>query len=538
SVATPPEGVVAEIVVHRGPINEGDVEPGAWADKILLTDQFPMTVAAAAHAAGATGLISDCVSPPWLAQYPPVREPADVPDLVMWTTFRGTREQPPMFGFNLSPRQGQRLRQLIRTSDEPVQVRAVVDAEMLEGSSDLVNAAIPGTDLADEEIWVLAHLSEPGARDNASGCCLSLELARTFVALAESGALPPLRRTVRFMHAVEVEGFLPYITAHQDRLPRVVAGLCADSVAQDFNICGGEMVLFRSPEHNASFVDGLLGTLLDAVRAEPNSRFSDDNYASYPWHAEPFFGNDAFISDGFFDIPTPQLSSWPDRFYHSSMDTPDQINALSLGKTATAMGTMLYLLANAGPNEAAWFGALAMQDFKRRICDVVAQAVTVADPTTNTASEILHLGMQGADAVMQADRFAPDDERAPEFLGEMAEEVRAYAEREAVSACAVLAAPCAPLEQCPPVEGETLVAKRLRWQVPLAESLPVRVEQALGELSGGSTDLHRIWPWINGRRSAREIHERLGHGGSLPLAVVVRYLELMAEAGMVELDRC
>jgi aminopeptidase-like protein len=155
-----------------------------------------------------------------------------------------------------------------------------VQAETVEGSSDFVHATLPGTDLAHEEIWVLAHLSEPGARDNASGCCTSLELVRTLGKLTREGKLPPLRRTIRFMHGVEVNGFLPYIDANRERLPQVVAGLCADSLAQDFTRCGGEMVLFLSPEHNASFIDGLVQMLLCAVAAEPARRFTTANNAT------------------------------------------------------------------------------------------------------------------------------------------------------------------------------------------------------------------------------------------------------------------
>jgi len=51
-----------------------------------------------------------------------------------------------------------------------------------------------------------------------------------------------------------------------------------------------------------------------------------------------YFGNDAFISDGFFDIPTPQLSTWPDRYYHSSQDTPDQMSDNTLGRMGAAPG--------------------------------------------------------------------------------------------------------------------------------------------------------------------------------------------------------
>ena len=548
STATPPEGVEAPVVSRSGPLAEADVAAGEFAGKLLLTDQPPSAVQAAARKAGALGVISDCVSPPWLAQHPPVREPEDAPDLVMWTIFSGTRDAAPLFGFNLSARQGRRLRRLLEQATAPVVLRAFVDAQLVEGASEFVHAVLPGGDLAHEEVWVLAHLSEPGARDNASGCCLSLELARTLAALTASGTLPPLRRTIRFMHAEEVRGFLPYIDAHRDRLHHVVAGLCLDSVGQDFTICGGELVLFRSPEQDPSFIDGLLEALLGAVAAEPIARFCADNYAGFPWHTEPFWGNDAFISDGFFDIPTPQLSTWPDRHYHSSEDTPDQMSPNTLGRVGAVTGAFLHLLATAGAAEARWFGQLAAWDWKSRICAAAADEITAgpaedrpAERARRLSSLLRHMGLQGHDAVVQAGRFAPDDEALAADLRNLAGQVEDFAGREGSHAARALApdlAPPAPAADDATTEGACLVARRLRWGAPPAPALSKAGRERMEALAGAPGDragLARIWRWINGCRTALEIHERLRHGGEIPLQAAVEYLRVMAEEGFVEL---
>ncbi|MBU0610961.1 MAG: hypothetical protein KKI08_23980 [Armatimonadetes bacterium] len=525
SVATSPEGFEAEVVVHRGALAEGDVQEGQWKGKIVFTNQFPSTVAAAVGKSGALGLVSDCIAPPWLQQYPPVREPEDTPDLVMWTIFGGTRNQPQIFGFNLSPRQGRRLRALIADSDEPVRLRAVVNAETVEGSSDFVHATLPGTDLAHEEIWVLAHLSEPGARDNASGCCASVELLRTLKALIDVGKLPPLRRTIRFMHGVEVSGFLPYINEHRERLPQIVAGLCADSLAENFGTCGGQILFFRSPEANASFIDGLCEMLLQAVAAEPVGRFGADNYAIFPWKTMPFWGNDAFVSDGFFDIPTPQFSAWPDKHYHSSMDRPEDIDEGSLARMGAVTGTFLYLLATAGAEQARWFGALAVQDFKRRISARVTEVVAevgelpLADETAEKlAAELWHLGLQGHDAVTQAARFAPDDEGLAEELVNMGDELLAFAACEGGNVAGQETG-FEPPEMDQDCDGAELVARRRRWRL---------ANNPAGELGA------RLWPWINGRRAAWEIAERLQFSGAAEVGDVVSALRVLEAAELVE----
>lgn len=531
---TPPGGVEAELVVHRGSLPADAVTPGQWAGRVLFTDQFPSTVAAAAHQAGCIGLVSDCVSPPWLVAHPPVREPQDVPDLVMWTIFSGRRDAPPLFGFNLSPRQGQRLRAVAQSSPTPVRLRAVVDAELTEGVSDLAHAALPGTDLAHEEVWLLAHLSEPGARDNASGCCLGVELARILARLTATGALPPLRRTIRFLHATEVEGFLPFIHERRERLHNVVAGLCCDSVGQDFALCGGEAVLFLSPEHNASFIDGLLQALLEAAAAEPVTRFTTDNYAVFPWHTEPFFGNDAFISDGFFDIPTPQVSTWPDRYYHSNQDLPHQISPNTLGRMAVAFGSYLYLMATAGAAEARWLASLAVQDWKRRVGNAVSAALLARETAPErTISRVRHLALQAQDAVRQTSRFARGDTALAADLAALCAHVDAWAEAEARHAWAVLGGQGA-LPERPAVDGTDLdrVPRRRRWGAP---ALNGALKDRVGTLNQGGVNMARVWPWINGRRNVGEIAARLAHGGPLPVASIQAYLDLLVEADAVEM---
>jgi hypothetical protein len=543
SAATPPEGIVAEVVVRDGPLGEGEVSEGEFVGKLLLTNQPPASVEAAARRGGAVGLVSDCVSPPWLANYPPMREPEDAPDLVMWTIFPGVKHETPFFGFNLSARQGRRLRKLIATATEPVRLRATVAAEGFEGVSDLVNAYLPGTDLAHEEIWVLAHLSEPGARDNASGCCLCVELARVLKTLIDDGKLPPLRRTLRFMHATEVSGFLPYIEANLDRLPQVVAGLCVDSAGQDFRICGGQAVLCQSPETNASFVDGLMETLIRAAVAQPIARFSQDNYETFPWHTMPFWGNDAFISDGFFEIPTPHLFTWPDRFYHSSQDTPDQMSDNCLGRFGAIDGSFLYLLATADAMQARWLAHLAAADWQRRIAQAAADRVTellahTADEfsAAAVASGLRHLGLQAADAVAQVLRFAPAEPGLAEELQAMGQELREFAEAAARRAIIGLgedpdSVPAPPLPADPDADK---VYRRLRWRVPALSGLSEAAQGDLQSLGADAVMLGRIWPWINSRRTVAEIWERLQHAGALPIATLTASLAILAQEGMVE----
>jgi len=566
SAATPAGGIEAPVVLMYSGTTDEEYENVDVAGKVIFTDDVHFPVQAQAHEYGAVGVISDCVCPPWLRTlYPPVREPEDDPDLTLWGVFDYWKEEAGLWGFSLSPRQGRRLREVIRRSTEPVILRAEVDADLVEGISEMVSALLPGTDLAHEEVWVLAHSSEPGAEDNASGCCMVVEVARALKALVERGVLPPLRRSIRFLHGVEVDGYLPYLHARRDELHHVVAGLCFDSVGQDFSTGGGLMVLSRTPETGASFVDGLLAYLFRLVAAEPNHRFTADTYATFPWTTGPFLGNDAFIADGVFDIPTPEMSTWPYRFYHSADDTPDKLSENTLGRSGAIAALYVYLLATAGPREALWLAGLAAQDWKRRTGDALSEealgwpgqrpataAADAAGPVDRTgplaslderAARLRalghHLGLQARDAVEQVLRLAPDDGALAEAVERTSEALQHFAARESEEAVEWVAGlagqPVPPVPPATPPETlgprATQVFKRLRWEMVADDDFSAAGQARLQALRERCSGVERMWPWINGRRTVREIWERVQFGGAVSWDVATDYLELLAAEG-------
>ncbi len=544
STSTPEDGITAEVVIIQAGSKDEDYGDIDVSGKIIFTNLPAGSVESQARKRGALGVISDCVSPPWLVSYPPVREPEDAPDLTLWSIFSGSRNNKPLWGFSLSARQGRRLRKIIQESTEPVILHAEVDADLVEGTSEMVSAILPGTDIAQEEIWVLAHSSEPGANDNASGCCLSIELARTLKALVDSKKLPPLRRTIRFMNAVEVNGFLPYIDSRKNELDNVIAGLCLDSIGQNFSISGGEFILFQSPETNASFVDGLMEYLISSVASLPIGRFTTDNYAIFPWHTESFWGNDAFISDGFFDIPTPQISAWPDRFYHSSKDDPDNMSENTLGRAGAIAGTFLYLLATASAKEAICFAGLSSRDWKRRICYILNREAMKEDfSDINSHSEYLyslghHLGLQGHDAIDQVIRFAPNDEKLIKVIKHIGEDIKLFGLNEAeraIELASAISGQKAPLPQIKHDidEGDECykkIVKRLRWRLPPESEFSESGRQKLHALKGNG-NVDRIWNWINGRRTIEDIWKRVQFSGKISCKIVAEYIELLVSEG-------
>ena len=561
SAATRRGGVEAPVVVVRDGTRPEHYRGLRVRGKIVLTERAPARVAALAKRHGAVGIVSDTIDRPMMPGCPPpTREPMDEPDAVQWCCLRDDRATRGMWAFMLSPRIGQRLRQLIQESKSPVILHAEVDARLYAGESIVVDAALRGG--SREELWVLAHISEPGARDNASGVATSIELARTIKALVDSGTLPPLKRTIRFLLSTEISGFIPYLEQYRTRLPRVLAGLCIDSVGLDMGRVGGEFIIFRSPDHAASFVEHLAAEIAEVVVHMSADNFGEDNYALFPWRHEDFWGNDAFVTDPYYDIPTPQMSCWPFRQYHTSLDRPEHISPENLARTGVICGTFLHFLACAGSDEAAWLSLLTGSKEKVRIAAAIRseaerQAKELSEPRGRGALVRAARRLQqctdyheaiGRDAALSPARFLSGI-AATHAIGASTDSVSLAAvselavARKWLSECvgAEVRRPAPERDLPEATDACSLIPERLCWRPPADADLPESVRSALRELRSSKAarngNLSELWPWADGRRSVYEIWKRIRYKHPFPLAVVLEYFRLMARTRCLQLHK-
>ncbi|MEW6357471.1 MAG: DUF4910 domain-containing protein [Planctomycetota bacterium] len=561
SAATPKGGVTAQVVILKDGTREEHYTGLNVKGKIVMTERQASAVASLAAKHGAIGIITDTCDRPRMPQYdPPVREVFDGPDAVQWNCLRGTDDTKHIFGFVLSPRIGARLRRLIETSGKPVIVHAEVDAQSYKGHSDVVDAVVKGT-RGDEELWALAHISEPGAYDNASGLAVCMEISRTLESLYRNKVLPRPRRTIRFLFSTEVTGFLPYLEQHKKKWPKVLAGLCIDSVGVDMGKIGGEFVVFRSPDHAPSFIEHLTAEITEAVHNMGCERFGDNNYALWPWRMEEFWGNDAFIIDPYFDIPTPQLSCWPYRYYHTSHDLPEYISADNLARTGVMCAALLHFLANAGPREAMWVAGLTAGKVKERAAEKLTSEVLriegslkkrPAEKALQQAAAKIercaeYYGLMGCEATAQALRIAPRNAQAERSTLAAVKGVSHAADADMHSAIGLLGDLVGkrlpePSETTDPPEAAKargLVPKRDAWRILEDKLLPAAQRKALSNLRARpdckGVNFNDFWPWADGRRSIYEIWRRLQYKKNIPLNVMIDFFEIMERAGIVEM---
>jgi aminopeptidase YwaD len=300
---------------------------------------------------GAVGVLYD-----GMRDVPPVRQRIDLPDTCQYTSFWYYEPGVPHpFGFVLTPRQGDELRWLAR-SGNTLQVRAHVESRLYDGAIEVVSALIPGE--TDEEAVVVAHLChpQPSANDNASGAGAALEAAHALQCAIAAGRLPRPRRGIRFLWVPEMTGTFAYLATHEDEIARMVAGINLDMVGQNQEACGSVFLIERPPDAMASFAADLAEALRELLQEGASSHSDMGSFLLYRQAVTPFSGgSDHYIlSDPTVGVPTPMLIQWPDRFYHTSADTIDKVDAGMLAVVGGLAAAYAYFVAAAGEREARW----------------------------------------------------------------------------------------------------------------------------------------------------------------------------------------
>jgi aminoglycoside 3-N-acetyltransferase len=341
SAATPRGGVTGELVTIDSKEALEGVKTGGLAGKILLTKLDIRGLLAEFGDKGVAAVITD--------------HPVDrLPDATPWTKF-GWGGKPignaarHTVGLVLSEREGARLRRTQARSG-PVSLRVKVDIRKYAGSHDQVSGLVRGADDPQDEVWVLAHSSEPGAIDNASGVALCLEIARVLEGLIAEGRLARPRRTIRLMNAYECYGFFKYLEDTR-RMQTPLAGVVIDTIGSRPEVCDGRLEWHATIPMSAGFVNQLGAWLIGASLKLGNP--------GYRLCREPFMPtSDTLIGDPKYGFPCPWITTHHRQTgrgfdaYHTSADTVGLLSSKGLASCATSMAGYLYYLANAGSREA------------------------------------------------------------------------------------------------------------------------------------------------------------------------------------------
>jgi len=575
-------GAVATSLIQRSIPMEGDFEvvapPGkggadpADYDGIDVAGRLVLTgkpVAQVHHLAvrqrGAAGILFDGMSMGG-------RSELDLPDARQYTSFwwAGATE-PDGWGFVLTPRQGRQLRaQLAEGTHAPkARMRATVHSRFYPGSFEVVDARIPGEGEAGEEILLVSHLCHPrpGAHDNGSGSAALIETAATLARLIADGSLPQPRRGIRFLWPPEMTGTYAWCAEHEAEIQagRWIAGLNLDMVGADQCQTGSTWQLIDLPLAAASFADHLVAWL-----REP--------FLEGQRHEETAFsaGSDHFIlSDPSVGIPTPMLGQWPDRFYHTSADTPDKVRPQALGRSGSLAAAYGYWLATAGQAEARWLGHWMATRFAAQAGRASAETAetfrtgAAAEDKTQRARLLAEHRRRSAfreermiAAVGTLVRLAPSLEADVADVCEIVHEISAR-ELRWVEAQVPLNPSTGPAVDSHPEQESALdesLTPALEWMAEAKRLVPRRtcrgpIATTMALQANATALLPSLWAmteesgdqfydvtslaeyWADGKRSIAAITDLISLETGCPASnLPLRYFKLLAQAGLVELQ--
>ena len=531
----------AELIDVNNGTSESDYAGKDVRGKLVLASAQPGAVAPlAVERFGAAGIVS-------YAQNQRTAWWGENENLVRWGHL-DTFAAKPTFAFMISLKQARNFQSRLARG-EKVRLHAIVRAGKHPGSYDIATATIPGADpnLRNEEIAFSCHLDHqrPGANDNASGSVTILEVARAFNKLISEGKIARPARTIRFIWPPEIEGTIALLNARPEITSRIKAVIHMDMVG------GGPETkaifhVTRGPASLPSFVNDVAEHFGEFVN-DQSAQFAGGASVSYPMFApeggkealqaemaEFSLGSDHQVyTDSSFGIPAIYLNDWPDRYIHTNLDTPANVDPTKLKRAAFIGAASAYFLANVKSEDASSILRLLQSHSLRR---------TSAMLTRRTALP--------ADEAANLTRFHTWQERALIDSMERFFRIPATTRSDADAFLSNLEKLAGGIKSLPAPQGDRLVFRRnpklkgpmsafgydyFTDQYGAERERTLRLPRSQGLRGTGGEYAYEVLNLVNGVRTAKEIRDIVSATyGPIPLEVVVEYLRALESIRVIE----
>lgn len=537
--------VTAELVDVGNGTSERDYAGKDVRGKIVLAASQPGGVASLAiERFGAGGIVS-------YAQNQRTAWWGENENLVRWGHL-DTFATKPTFAFMISLKQARLFQQRL-SRGEKILLQATVRAGKHSGSYEIVTATIPGADpnLRGQEIAFSCHLDHqrPGANDNASGCVTILEVARTLSKLIREGKMARPARTVRFIWPPEIEGTIVLLNARPELASRIKAVVHMDMVG------GGPETkaifhVTRGPASLPSFVNNVAEHFGRFVN-DQSARFAGGESVPFPLFgseggkepllaeiAEFSLGSDHQIyTDSSWSIPAVYLNDWPDRYIHTNLDTPANIDTTKLKRAAFIGAASAYFLANFKVEDASSILRVMQGDSLVRTSQILKRRAELS-PTEAANLTRHHLWHERAVVDSMEGFFSiPNGVRteAASFLAGLEKLVGDVGPAAAAHG-----------------DGRLIFRRNPRLKGPMSafgydyfsdhygaeKEREVRLLRYQGGRGSGGEYAYEVLNLVNGKRSSQEIRDAVSATyGPIPLDVVVEYLHSLESIRVIELVR-
>jgi hypothetical protein len=283
----------------------------------------------------------------------PLQDPFRV-DFNMRFSKSGTENN--VFGFQIWRHLGEQLKDIIFDRQKLV-LRATATTKTYPYKLDTVFACIKGKAPEKKGLMFTAHLFErplkQGANDNVSGCVVLAEIARTITTLIKQGKIERPERSIYFLMIEEGSGTMAFFRKYPDMSNKILAVINMDMVGGDLDKSQAFFYIERPLYSRTSFLEPVTINFTDYVFKTNSQRPEKQLYnieGDFPvpmveknGSRQPFryiSGNYMGSSDhGLFietdsGIPAVMFSVWPDGWFHTDKDRPDNSDPTQLKRTA------------------------------------------------------------------------------------------------------------------------------------------------------------------------------------------------------------
>lgn len=450
------------------------------------------------------------------------------------------------FAFMLSQKQATALRDRL-ASGERITLHASVRASRHPSSYNPVTALITGTDRRAEEIVLSCHLDHqrPGANDNASGCATILEVGRTLATLIANGRIPRPSRSIRFVWPCEVECTMALFNAEPEARARFKAVVHMDMVG-GAQVTKAILHVNVSPLSLPTFVNDVGHAFGAFVNAESDA-YAEGNGGTYPLVSgeggkEPLqadlaefnMGSDnELYTEGSYRIPAIYLNDWPDRYIHTNLDTPANIDATKLQRAAFVGAASVLFLANMKPDDVPALWTTMQSGVLQRTATMLARRAKLTRPEAATYTREYLASERAAFESMSGFAAIPDSVRrsADAFFVRLAKVVGADAGARPASATGDAARVYA---RNTAVSGPMIVFGYDYLADHSRGRSPPRLLSFVGARGTGADYAYEVLNFVNGTRSARQIRDMASaEFGPVDVDLVIEYLHALEAAGVV-----
>jgi hypothetical protein len=364
SFSTRQGGLVAPLVDVGNGANAADYEKIDVKGAVVLGDADAGRLwqhAVKTH--GAVGVISTRIAPYIRSNDPALVTAPDQQDVFQWGAVPYDAEVKG-FGFKASWRASARMRERLKAG--PVQVKVEIQSTFYEGPNRSLIAEIPGALKPEERIVLVAHVQEPGANDNGSGCGTLQAIAIALAGTARGRGLDRPGRTITFLWLDEIRGSRHWLSSAGEQAKAVQYMFSLDMTGEDTTKTGGTFLIEKQADPTAVWTrpsdphtewgatkvtaESLKGSLLNDLYLAMAMRRAKDS--GWVVKTNPYEGGSDHTT--FAEAGIPSLLAWhfTDRFYHTNLDRPDKTSAAEMANVGVTTAATAWFLASADERDA------------------------------------------------------------------------------------------------------------------------------------------------------------------------------------------